>query len=278
MDSLWLAITNLGRDEVFIVVLALYTLLVNPRGGRDLGVAFALSYLVNTALKYGLNLPRPFFSDSALASAAAQATAGGPGLPSGHTQMSATLWGGIAMQLRRPAFSILAALIVLLIAASRLLLHVHFPSDIVAGLLLGLAFAWLGNHGTFANWNAARWGIPVLVLGLTALLPAETPREYSAGLGLLAGFWVGRPAFAPPRDWAGRLVVALLGLALVFAVYFGLGALLGGLEHSPLLRALRYGALVLVALQGVPLVLRRWLPPTTAGLVSPVPTRRTPPA
>lgn len=278
MDSLWLAVTNLGRDEVFIVVLALYTLLVSPRGGRDLGVAFALSYLVNTALKYGLNLPRPFTHDPALASAAAQATAGGPGLPSGHTQMSATLWAGIAMQVRRPAFSVFAALTVALIAASRLLLHVHFPSDVLVGLGLGLAFAWLGKNGTFANWNAARWGIPLLILGFTALLPASTPREYSAGLGLLAGFWAGRPDFAPPRDWTGRLAVALLGLALVFAVYFGLGALLGSLGQSPLPRALRYAALVLVALQVAPLVLRRWLPPTTAGLVSPVPTRQTPPA
>ena len=45
--DLWLAITNLGRDEVFIAVLALYTWLVGPQRARQLGVAFALSYLVN---------------------------------------------------------------------------------------------------------------------------------------------------------------------------------------------------------------------------------------
>ncbi|WP_162865434.1 phosphatase PAP2 family protein [Deinococcus wulumuqiensis] len=260
MDSLWLAVTNLGRDEVFLVVLSLYTLLVSPRGGRDLGVAFALSYLVNTALKYGLNLPRPFTADPTLASEAARATAGGPGLPSGHSQMSATLWLGIAAQLRRPAFTAFAAVLVALVIASRLVLHVHFPSDVLVGLGLGLSFAWLGAHSTFANWNAARWGIPALLLGLTALLPVETPREYSAGLGLLAGYWAARPDFTPPRDWAGRLSVAALGLALIFAVYLGLGAVLGGLGHSPLLRALRYAGVVLIALHGAPLLLRRWLP------------------
>ena len=265
MDSLWLALTQLGRDEVFLVVLSLYTLLVSPRGGRELGVAFALSYLVNTALKYGLNLPRPFTADPALASEAARATAGGPGLPSGHAQMSTTLWLGIAAQVRRPAFTAFAVALAALIIASRLALHVHFPSDVIVGALLGLAFAWLGARGHFADWNAARWAVPLLVLGLTALLPANTPREYSAGLGLLAGYWAARPDFTPPRDWAGRLVAGLLGLALIFAVYLGLGAALGALGHSPLLRAVRYAAVVLAALHGVPLLLRRWLPgPGTA--------------
>lgn len=54
--------------------------------------------------------------------------------------------------------------------------------------------------------------------------------------------------------------MAALGLALIFAVYLGLGAVLGGLGHSPLLRALRYAGVVLIALHGVPLLLRRWLP------------------
>ncbi|ANC71851.1 phosphatase PAP2 family protein [Deinococcus radiodurans] len=266
MDSLWLAITSLGRDEVFLVVLSLYTLLVSPRGGRDLGVAFALSYLVNSALKYGLNLPRPFTDDPALASAAARATAGGPGLPSGHAQMSATLWLGIAAQVRRPAFTLFAAVLVALIIASRLVLHVHFPSDVVVGLLLGLAFAYLGTHGQFNQQGAGRWAIPLVLLALSALLPAGTPREYSAGLGLLAGYWAGRADFAPPHDWAGRLVVGVLGLVLIFAVYLGLGAALGALGHSPLLRALRYAAVVLVALHGVPLLLGRWLPHTASGI------------
>ncbi|MFC6664040.1 hypothetical protein ACFP9V_00815 [Deinococcus radiopugnans] len=33
MQPFWLVVTNLGRDEVFIVVLALYTWLWNPGAG-----------------------------------------------------------------------------------------------------------------------------------------------------------------------------------------------------------------------------------------------------
>ncbi|MPY65180.1 phosphatase PAP2 family protein [Deinococcus sp. SDU3-2] len=258
MEAFWLAVTNLGRDEVFIVVLALYTWLVNPWGGRNLGVAFALSYLVNTALKFGFDLPRPF-DNGAAASEAARATAGGPGLPSGHTQMAATLWGGIAAQMGRPGAWVVALVLIGLIAFSRLALNVHYPSDVIVGLGLGAAFAALAARGHFAQPGAARWLIPALFLGVTALLPAGTPREYAVALGLTAGFWFVRPTYQPPRDWAGRLIVALLGLLIVFAVYFGLAALLGGLSDLPLVRALRYAALVWVAAEGAPLLLGRWL-------------------
>ncbi|KEF35748.1 phosphoesterase [Deinococcus sp. RL] len=259
MEPFWLAVTNLGRDEVFIVVLALYTWLVNPWGGRNLGVAFGLSYLVNTALKFGFDLPRPYQDGSAVASAAAQATGQGPGLPSGHSQMSATLWGGIAAQVGRPGLWLAAALLVGLIALSRLALNVHYPSDVLVGLGLGAAFAWLAAQGHFAQGGAARWVIPALLLAVTLLLPAGTPREYAVALGLAAGFWFVRPTYQPPRDWTGRAMVAGLGLVLVFAVHFGLAAGLAGLGDLPLVRALRYAVLVWVAAEGVPLLLRRWL-------------------
>ncbi|GGL99759.1 phosphatase PAP2 family protein [Deinococcus aerophilus] len=260
MESFWLAVTALGRDEVFIVVLALYTWLWNPGGGRRLGVVFALSYLVNSALKYGLNLGRPFTADPGLASEAARATAGGPGLPSGHAQMAATLWGGIAAQLRRPALWLVAGVIVALIAASRLALHVHYPSDVMVGLLLGVAFAVLAGRVAFAGTGTLRWAVPLGALVVAAFLPAGTPREYGAGLGLFAGFLFVRPDFLPPRDVAGRVIVGVLGLAVVFAVFFALGALPSAVKDLGLVRALRYAVLVLVAVEGVPLLLRRWLP------------------
>ncbi|MGM9320112.1 phosphatase PAP2 family protein [Deinococcus aquaticus] len=260
MEPFWLAVTNLGRDEIFIVALALYTWLVSPRGGRNLGTAFALSYLVNAALKYGLNLPRPFTNDPAAASEAARATAGGPGLPSGHSQMAATLWGGVAAQLRRPWVTWAAAALVALIAGSRLVLNVHYPSDVIVGLTLGVLFALVAARVTFPQGGALRWAPPLGALVVAALLPAGAPREFAAGLGMAAGFWFVQPRFTPPTTVSGRLIVAVAGLAVVFAVYFGLGALPAGIKEVGLVRALRYALLVLAAAEGVPLLLRRWLP------------------
>lgn len=260
MESFWLTVTNLGRDEVFIVVLALYTWLARPQGGRNLGVVFALSYLVNTALKYGLNVPRIFADQPGIASEAAKATAGGPSLPSGHAQMSATLWGGMAAQVNRSWLWAVAVGLVTLIAASRLILHVHYPLDILAGLLLGAAFALWAARADFQQHDLARWLPPLLIVLAAAFVPSSAPRELGTGLGLLAGFWFVRPNFRPPADWTGRIIVGLLGLLVVFAVYFALGALPHAVKDIGLVRALRYALLVWVAAEGVPALLRRWLP------------------
>ncbi len=259
MDSFWLGVTNLGRDEVFIVILALYTWLVQPAGGRNLGIVFALSYLANSMLKYGLNLPRPFTNNSDVASAAAKATASGPGMPSGHTQMAATLWFGMAWQLKKRWMWILAGVVVLFIAASRVVLHVHSVTDVVVGLLLGCIFAYFAqfNFPQFTWW---RWVPVVIALLWAALLPAGTPKEYGTSLGLLAGFWWARPNYYVPKTWPDRIIVAVLGLLMVFAVFFGLGALPESFKNISIVRALRYAILVVVAVEGIPFMLQKWMP------------------
>lgn len=271
MESFWLIFTAFGSDLVFIAALALYGWLVRPGRLRALGVAFALSYLLNSLLKYGLNLPRPFTNDPGVASTLARSTAGGPGLPSGHAQMSATLWGGIAAQVRRPWVWGVLGLLVALVSYSRLALHVHYPSDVIVGLLLGVLFAALAT----LDWRrtsllAPNIWLPVVVLVIACLLPTRLPDEYSRGLGMLAGFWLAEPRYLPPTTWAGRIGVAVIGLVLVIGVYLGLSALAGLLTTalSGAARALRYFLLVMVAVWGVPALLGGWLRPLPTRVIN----------
>ena len=180
--------------------------------------------------------------------------------------MSATLWLGIAAIQGRGWW--LATALVALIALSRLVLHVHYPSDVISGLLLGVAFALLAARGHFPQDGLTRWWPAALIALIAALLPASTPPELGTGLGLLAGFWAARPNFQPPRDWAGRFIVGVLGLMIIFAFYFALAALPAEWKALPVVRVLRYGLLVLVAAELVPALLRRWLPAPTRATVS----------
>ncbi|HZP97193.1 MAG TPA: phosphatase PAP2 family protein [Candidatus Limnocylindria bacterium] len=80
----------------------------------------------------------------------------GAGYPSGHAALSATLYGVVAVLiactgLPRPLrIGVVGAMtiLVLLVGASRVYLGVHYPSDVVAGWLLGTivvaTFRWLG--------------------------------------------------------------------------------------------------------------------------------------
>ena len=79
--------------------------------------------------------------------------------PSAHAALSAALYGFIAYiawksipnpVVRYIAISIIAG-IVLIISFSRLYLGVHYASDVLAGLALGAACAWLGaRYAVFA--------------------------------------------------------------------------------------------------------------------------------
>lgn len=271
MESFWLFITNLGRDEVFIIALTLYTLLVYPHWGRQLGLIFTLSFLLNTALKYGLYVPRPFAEQPELVSAAAEATAGGPSMPSGHAQMGVTLWLGMAAQIQRPfwwgAFGVLA----LLIAWSRLVLQVHRPLEVGVGVVLGLGFVWLawwlkGRADVLGSpkLNVRYWGwLPLIVAGFIETQGlSDIPSEFIVGLSMLSGFWFARPNFEVPQTWQGRLIVGFVGVLIVLLVYFGLSAvsISLGRHQLPIDDTARYVLLVLTVFHVVPPVLRRWLP------------------
>ncbi|MDD4509116.1 MAG: phosphatase PAP2 family protein, partial [Eubacteriaceae bacterium] len=72
--------------------------------------------------------------------------------PSGHTAVAvtgaATLFFSrreIADPKRRKYICLLTAVLAGLIAFSRLYLYVHYPTDVLAGALLGMMMGWMGS-------------------------------------------------------------------------------------------------------------------------------------
>ncbi|PYE54971.1 phosphatase PAP2 family protein [Deinococcus yavapaiensis] len=254
-ESFWLALTQFGSDYAFIVLMGVYIFFVNPRGARDFGVWFSLSLFTNGLLKTVLDEPRPFQVDASIASDAAKDTAGGPGFPSGHAQISATIWGSMALAARNRVFWGVAAVLVLLIALSRVVLGVHFLSDIVGGVLIGAIFvALLARVGVPKAEGAWRFVVPIVAL--VAATVFSSVAYMSMSMGLLSGFWLTRSTFEGHRNLGMRLVGTIVGIALVFAVYFAFRVIPESIRHLGLVEAVRYMALVLIATEGVPRLLR----------------------
>jgi undecaprenyl-diphosphatase len=64
--------------------------------------------------------------------------------PSGHACGSAVAYGAIAAVTGSPVIAIVVTVLVLLIGISRIYLGAHYPSDVVAGWLIGiLGLMWL---------------------------------------------------------------------------------------------------------------------------------------
>lgn len=147
MDLVALEITALGDGVVVTVLVLVCSLLLWLTRNRHLAVtlwvATAGGMLINTVLKLAFDRPRPQLFEWRTD------YAGLSSFPSGHASTAMVVYVALAYvvarlepgtALRRMTFS-LFALLVVLIGLSRLYLGVHYPSDVIAGYAVGLAWA-----------------------------------------------------------------------------------------------------------------------------------------
>jgi undecaprenyl-diphosphatase len=142
VDRLVLVLPWLGTNITILPGIAIASFILAKRRRRDLIavliVAAAGNYIIAFFLKYALNRPRP-----TLFTARGEYT--GPSYPSGHAMLATSVLFVIAYLLRRergwrwPYFVVF--IFGLLTIYSRLYLGVHWPTDVLAGAVLGVL--WL---------------------------------------------------------------------------------------------------------------------------------------
>jgi membrane-associated phospholipid phosphatase len=168
--SLWWVriLTDFGKDEYVLAVLAgllIAVAIVSPalRGiqrslllglGTRLQFIFcavALSSLITEVLKYSIGRGRPFVGGEANAFHFSH-FAGNPAyysFPSGHATTAFAL--ALAVSAVWPQARVAMAVYALIIAATRLVLLAHHPSDVVAGAMVGIVGTMFVRY-----WFAAR--------------------------------------------------------------------------------------------------------------------------
>lgn len=160
-------VTAFGSPPVLYAVGGAAAAYVLRRGRRRLALYVALTGLLggllNSAVKVLVDRPRPVFDDPI-------ALAFGRSFPSGHAMASTVVYGAVllaflpALRRRGLAGRAVAATValVVLIAASRLALAVHYLSDVVGGVTLGVA--WLcASTAAFRIWRTERGASPAPV-------------------------------------------------------------------------------------------------------------------
>lgn len=130
-DKIFLAITSLGGEMVFIAVAVIVFWCVSKKNGYFLLSVGFVGMVVNQFLKISFRILRPWdLNPSFKAVEAAVPDAGGFSFPSGHTQNSVGVFGSIFSFSQNKWVRALCLLLCASIPFSRMYLGVHTPLDV----------------------------------------------------------------------------------------------------------------------------------------------------
>ncbi|HLO14335.1 MAG TPA: phosphatase PAP2 family protein, partial [Anaerolineales bacterium] len=141
--------TFLGYENFFFLVLPLIYWSIDAGLGLRIALILATSDYLNCIFKFMFAAPRPYWVSARVKPFSMESSFG---IPSGHAQNAAALWGITAAGINKRWAWVTAFVLVLLIGFSRLYLGVHFLYDVLAGWLIGLVILFL----FLRYWDSAR--------------------------------------------------------------------------------------------------------------------------
>lgn len=256
-DGFFTLATLLGEQYLPFLIYGWLYWNVDKEKGLAVGYAVTTSLVLNGGIKDLVRAPRPI-GEPGVRSLRVE-TATGYSFPSGHTQAAAALGTAVSLELQKRWVTVLSALLMVLVGLSRLYLGVHWPRDVLGGLVLGVGVSclccWL--HKLFANRNLL-YGATFLVL-LPFAWMADSPDYYKA-LGLLGGFVVGSlfegrfVRFTIRGGFWRKLLRLLVGILLLLLVMEGIKPVL---PAGNLYAALRYALVGFTAIGLYPWIFMR---------------------
>ncbi|MDD2521884.1 MAG: phosphatase PAP2 family protein [Anaerolineaceae bacterium] len=294
LQSFWSAISFLGDQTFYLLFMPIIYWCVDALVGLRIGVMLLLSSFTNGFLKMIFKSPRPFWVSDKIKAGAEHNSFG---LPSGHAMNSAAVWGWTAREVGQNWAKWTLGILIFLIGFSRIVLGVHFISDVLLGWLLGLLLVWLFARNTASiGKNLSRMpmkmqlALTLLSSGLMILLPMliktlspgwQPPAEWVERAGAIdpmnlefsltvAGLWLGmmggfvlllyqKGILASNQGTWQKIVRYLIGIVGVIALYGGLGAVFpdGQSLIGMVLRYVRYAMIGLWIAWGSPLVFEK---------------------
>lgn len=254
------AITAMGYEQFFILLLPAVYWCFGQMLGIRVGIIFLAGQYLNFILKFLFHSPRPYWiSDKVIAYSQESSF----GLPSGHAQIAGTMWGWLAVEIKKRWFTLLAIVLIFLIGLSRLFLGVHFLSDVLLGWALGGLTVWAFSayHEKVGDWfrkHKTQTKLLMILVGTLVMISIALVLRYTNNDWQMPEAWAERAGEAAPYNLEGaftlsgtffgmlsgyvvirarrgfflakeggwkRIARLFVGLVGLFLLYFGLGQL-----------------------------------------------------
>ncbi len=204
-DIGWLAslvefITILAEDTIIIVVGALLYWCVDAKKGQRMALSAIGGVFWTLGTKNFLRVPRPWdlgFIDKSDVIRAETAT--GYSFPSGHTTAGANIYGYFASVSKKTWCKLALWLLVALIGLSRIFLGCHTASDVLAAILVSVAWIYIAGFifDTLlakSEWALLLYAVPMLFAGLSLIrgFDEDVVKMLSFGGAVLVGIFLER--------------------------------------------------------------------------------------
>lgn len=266
LDVFFGALSLFGETIPLILLICLLYWLYDKDFGQRLVIVSFTSLCLNGFLKAAVARPRPYVSgavsrveiDSAFLSTTDLNDY--QSFPSGHSQMSAGLFFTTAFRYQKNWVWILFPLLTLGVMCSRLYLGVHYPSDVLVGATLGIAFAYFWEF-IFRKYAHKKYLLSVIFSSIAVILAFITPTKDMIELcACLIGGTIALPIeneyvkFQIQSGWKKKTARAGVGLLCVGAEFLFFTLLTW---QSLFFKFLKYFFLVLTAALAVPYLFKK---------------------
>ncbi len=172
LDFLFSIVTLCGEETVFMAIGMIVFWCVSKHEGYYLLCIGFLGTVLNQFLKMLFRIPRPWVKDPSFPIVeSAREAATGYSFPSGHTQSSIGLFGGIARWNRGRVLRAVMITLCVLVPLSRMYLGVHTPTDVLASTGIALLLILVG-YPLFKKAAQSPKLMCAILLSLTALMTA----------------------------------------------------------------------------------------------------------
>lgn len=187
-DYMFQGITLLGESSVMLLIILCIYWAYNKKYGEYLAYSYFTSCMLNTITKNIFKGERPVGKEGILTLTTEKVE--GYSFPSGHTQGAASTYFALALFNKKRYILYGSIILILLIGVSRLYLGVHYPRDVIVGVVLGIITAAI----TYYFYHKIENKFLLYLMTLIIFIPGIfiTSIDFEKSLGIFTGFMLGR--------------------------------------------------------------------------------------